>query len=885
MVSDEMTLEEKIVAWGNQRSDWQRYLLKRIADGKTFTETDYDELVEDILAQRIPDTNLDLQSVSFTSTGSQTVRLISIEKVHHINALETPDPLTFDPLGITIIYGDNGAGKSGYARLLKCITRARHQEDILSDVFRDESDIKPSASFKIQIKDIENKIRTEESFMWPDSNITESHQMLFYDTACCDEYINTESDFPYRPTAFLIMDRLIEACSAVRSRIDSKLSKKMSSPDIPRVDDDMRHTEIGKFLTELNKDSSVKILDGLIAGLDDRTESLQELKIQEARLATSNTDSEKQCLVRSAEKFESLSSYLKHIQTVLGDDALRRIEYQRCEVQSLTDTVNSLAKSKESEPLKGVGSPSWKELWRSAKQFSEEEAYPNDVFPPTGTRHRCLLCQQELDKDSRQRLRRLDQVIKDNAQVELSEADRQYNLQIEQITDLDILSEAIKIQLADLQQAHSGLILRSRKILRRFVDRQERVKRLANFVNFIDLIDEVNLDESNVSLDESIGLLDKEAAELRKHACELSDPSVVQNKLRAVTRSRKEVELLEAAKSSKHVIINEINCLKDRADLQSVKESAATGPISRKISELSKEDVTGFIDIFRSETKRLRLKKVTVTKIRASKGVLLHKPELVGPSQDAPLPRVFSEGEKSALGLAAFFTEARLDSSKSAIILDDPVSSLDHRHRALVARRLVKLAKNRQVIIFTHDVSFVSDLKLEAGRKNVKVTSRSVERNLAGEKKPGRCVTKHPWHMKDVLERLNQLESDLNRIQNKTSNWDQTLNWDQEEYGKQVSAWAGDLSETLERMIRQYIIEPILADGGLEVRPRMVKILTKFSDADERAFRASYSRISKWVKRHDKSGQVNYTPPEVDDLRDELDRVKTWSNRIKRYQN
>jgi predicted ATPase len=42
--------------------------------------------------------------------------------------------LTFEEAGLTIIFGDNGTGKSGYARLLKRITRARHQEEILSDV-------------------------------------------------------------------------------------------------------------------------------------------------------------------------------------------------------------------------------------------------------------------------------------------------------------------------------------------------------------------------------------------------------------------------------------------------------------------------------------------------------------------------------------------------------------------------------------------------------------------------------------------------------------------------------------------------------------------------------------------------------------------------------
>lgn len=218
-----------------------------------------------------------------------------------------------------------------------------------------------------------------------------------------------------------------------------------------------------------------------------------------------------------------------------------------------------------------------------------------------------------------------------------------------------------------------------------------------------------------------------------------------------------------------------------------------------------------------------------------------------------------------------------MDSSKSTIILDDPVSSLDHRHRELVARRLVDFATSRQVIIFTHDASFVSVLKLEAIPKNVNITDRSVERGLDDEKKPGKCVTKHPWNIRDVPERLSKLESDLIRIQNEASNWDQ------EEYDNHISLWAGQLSETWERMVRQYVVGPILADGGLQVRPKMVKILARFSEEDEREFQTSYSRISGWAKRHDKSGQSNSPPPGVDILRDEFERVKKWFDRVKGY--
>ncbi len=142
---------------------------------------------------------------------------MAIEKPEHVNALESREPLTFEPRGLTIVYGDNGSGKSGYARLLKRITRARHQEEVLTDVFRDTSLAKPTAVLSVRIGD------AEESLDWPESSRPELQRMRFYDAACGNAYIASESDFPYRPSALFVMDGLIEACVAVRTRIDAKL--------------------------------------------------------------------------------------------------------------------------------------------------------------------------------------------------------------------------------------------------------------------------------------------------------------------------------------------------------------------------------------------------------------------------------------------------------------------------------------------------------------------------------------------------------------------------------------------------------------------------------------------------------------------------------------
>ena len=107
--------------------------------------------------------------------------------------------------------------------------------------------------------------------------------------------------------------------------------------------------------------------------------------------------------------------------------------------------------------------------------------------------------------------------------------------------------------------------------------------------------------------------------------------------------------------------------------------------------------------------------------------------------------------------------------------------------------------------------------------------------------------------------------------------------WDEKQYEEAVAIWAGNLSETWERIFSQEIVGPVLAEGGLEVRPMMVKVLALFSEEDHHEFEGSYGRASQWAKRHDKSAAVNYVAPDIDKLDEELRLVDTWFKRVKGY--
>lgn len=142
--AQQKTVLETILDWSKDRPLWQRDALRRIIANGRLTDADIGELV-DLCKQgkgapigalkAVP-----LEKAHLPANPGQTaaVSLLSIADVTGVNNLAAGQTLGFEPNGITIIYGDNGAGKSGYARILKRACRARHAGKIEPNVYADQ---------------------------------------------------------------------------------------------------------------------------------------------------------------------------------------------------------------------------------------------------------------------------------------------------------------------------------------------------------------------------------------------------------------------------------------------------------------------------------------------------------------------------------------------------------------------------------------------------------------------------------------------------------------------------------------------------------------------------------------------------------------------------
>ena len=364
------------------------------------------------------------------------------------------------------------------------------------------------------------------------------------------------------------MDGLISACVAVRSRIDTRLYENArSAAPLPVVGYEVKITTAGKFLEQLSGSTPVDSLEELISRFDGSPETIDELKTEEVLLRNADTSKERQSLKRQAEKLDALHKHIEKLHAVLGDDGLAALLKSRDQLKAL-EAANLLARSFEADPLPGVGSSPWKALWESARRFSEERAYPDRSFPVVEDESRCVLCQQTLDSEGRDRLSRFETFVEDDIQTQLDEARRFHDAQVENLSKLVISPEAVASNQQDLKPTHTDLITGFLALLDRYKKVREQTRDALSGTERLAL--------PGI---ESTAIL-AQLAEAAKRALELAeglgDPEVVRQRLATATAKRQELELLQQIKNSREAIVKEIARLKEREAFEAAKTAAAT---------------------------------------------------------------------------------------------------------------------------------------------------------------------------------------------------------------------------------------------------------------------------------------------------------------------
>jgi ABC-type cobalamin/Fe3+-siderophores transport system ATPase subunit len=345
----------------------------------------------------------------------------------------------------------------------------------------------------------------------------------------------------------------------------------------------------------------------------------------------------------------------------------------------------------------------------------------------------------------------------------------------------------------------------------------------------------------------------------------VQDDTSTQTAIAALTVEIAELKARKQLSENLQFVLNHINALKTADRAQKAADEIKTNSISIKAKKLHTEFIT---DAFKGRVKdyasRIGLRRARVSIVEeADRGGVLHSIGVEGAKRSFPAGSIFSEGERTAISLAFFLADLGSVQDTCGVIFDDPVTSLDHRIREGVVNALVAEAKNRQVIVFTHDLSFYCELMSAATIAQVDATSNQVESFSATV---GHLSTSEPRESLKVTQRYSELEQLIRQAE---------LAGTPDDFDRAVDRFYSLLRAAWERSVEELLFNQVVARYQKEVMTQ--RLLGAVIDKEGvTAVFQGMTRGSARTDAHDHAVGAALPKPSPDDLKTHLKELKDF---------
>ena len=249
------------------RSAWQRDALRRIIVNGSLKDDDISDLIA-LSKKEHGDTSVKLTAKALSKAdlpanpgAKESISLSSISGVEGVNQLAPNQELPFGPTGLTIVYGDNGAGKSGYARVLKRACRARFPGEIMPDAY-DKANAKAATAAIAYLRGSKEKPAVQ----WVDDY--QPHPVLsavnVFDRDCGAVHIRDKNEVAFRPFGLDVPDELASACLRMKEALTAEQTSLQSARDAIFTKPTWKpDTEVGKIMSSLTAFTKLERLETL----------------------------------------------------------------------------------------------------------------------------------------------------------------------------------------------------------------------------------------------------------------------------------------------------------------------------------------------------------------------------------------------------------------------------------------------------------------------------------------------------------------------------------------------------------------------------------------------------------------------------------------------
>jgi len=845
------TTIDDIITWLDKRPEWLVNSVNLLfKNNRSFSEKEIAELADKCIQEATSKrgkTKVDQKAfASYFGTNSNkgTLQLKSLSNIKGINNLNPKEPLELSSDNITIVYGRNGSGKSGYVRILKKACGARKSEDLLCDVFKGKEN--QECDFEI-IKN--GKV---EKIKWKPENQIENDLKTIdiFDTSSGISYVMENNEVTYEPPVLKFLTYLSNISDKVNGLITERTNK--LSSNLPIFPSNLQNTSIFKRYSSLSRTKEFNNDLNKIVWNKAKETQQKDLEVQ---LVNSKNLDLLLSLKNQAESIETIIDKNQDLVNGLSLTKFRELNKIQKGIDSKEKQIKNSEKLLKHNKISGITTNLWKVLWEAAREFSDKEAYPDKTYPNIESEAKCVLCQQDISTEAKKRFESLETFIKNKFNTELKEL----KLELEHKTNNlpGFWEKDLKAAILSKSALSAKLIKKVEKSFENLELRKESIKNAKKETELVKIIDfklQTILKKELKSINKKLKGL--KAAKTSKGTKQNENKILVLKAEKWIVDNKKAIE----------------SALSDKEKLESLNKAktlCSTNALSTKKSELAENLVTKeFIQNFEKELKELGADNlnVTIVKSKTSKGKVYYAIKLKNSILTERIENVLSEGEFRIVSLAAFLADVSNKTYNSPFIFDDPISSLDVDYEENTVKRVVELSKTRQVIVFTHRLSFLSLLNDEANSQGVKTNNVTILSEFWGKGQPSRPLMDSQKPLSAINTLIDQrLQSAVKILQTVGTS----------EYLPIAKSICSDFRITLERIIENDLLNQVVLRyrRGIQTMNRL-DALVKINQSDINLLDGMMTKYS--IYEHSQSAVIPTKPIDPVELKKDLENIRDW---------
>ncbi|MGA9284035.1 MAG: AAA family ATPase [Solirubrobacteraceae bacterium] len=686
------TARQLLVDWANAQDGWTRRLvLEVLATGNAASPTAIDDIYDHFLAEKglaedaapiVPP--LEYQEPLGDVSGQFLFR--RLENVQGVNALSKGQQITFNP-GLTILFGENATGKTGYARVLKKLADVRTAEQILPNVHEPQTATDQKATVVYSVGDDEKVLE------WKgEAGIPPMTHVSVFDSPAVRFHVDEDLAYVYTPRDLALFRAVSEGIDAVKARADADIAKHRPASN-PYLTHFKRGSTVYTHIETLGPATDLPALQALGTVTQEQEKAAGLLRTSVSALQSGSIQAQ---LTAARARVQVYDDLAKVIAATVGFDVKAHAQAiiaaktaASTYSQLRTDLLSSAGISDESEEA-------WQEFILAAETYRghlKDEHYPTQGEP-------CLYCRQPLGSDATALLLRYHDFATDATRARIDEARAQAKKLVNQLAVLDrpAVTAAIK---RHRQDDPDDKILIDAESLLTALDEQ------ATAWNTDEVVEWPKIAGTATGIEE-------EATARRTAAQTLVGDLTTRSTERAARLEEDSAKLaeLDARIELKKRLAEIEGFVADAKWVQRLEQLLRKFPaLLRSLTEVSKTASEQLLNAdferrFAEECQALRAPTVRL-EFPGRRGQPARRKVI---SAEHRPSQVLSEGEQKVIAIADFLAESALRLIPAPVIFDDPVNSLDYRRIHEVALRIARLAKERQVIVFTHSIWLATEL-------------------------------------------------------------------------------------------------------------------------------------------------------------------------------